>query len=315
MKQLRLSITFFLVVSTLFLWLEERSIGGATRANLASSDALLLVFSLPILVLFPFWGRQPVWLPLLLWVGGLILLKGVRIQQLALDVTALQMHIAELAVVGLLVFLAHRINRLLHEFEEVVQDIVLNEHDLPRHATNSATAREQIKREFLRARAGERPLSLFLVEPKQKDLAITFSRMLTEIQQAMVKRYTFLRISKVIHPKLRLTDLILQDQEKRIILLCPEVNARQAASLVQQIGGALQEQLDLGAVITAATFPEDSYTFDGLMAKAEQQLAATTPNHLNGGRDGEASQNGSSPKNIAHNCLQLAADVSVVSER
>jgi hypothetical protein len=93
------------------------------------------------------------------------------------------------------------------------------------------------------------------------------------------------------------------------------VNVRQSASLLHQVGGALQEQLELGAVITAATFPEDGYTFDGLMAKAEQQLAATPPIHLNGSSDGAANPNGANPKNIAHNRLPPATDVSVVSER
>jgi hypothetical protein len=283
MKHFRLSLALFLLISILFLHLGQWQLGVTAGLYRADNSALPVVLSLLLIVVLPFWGRHAVALPLVLWLGTLFLLRAPQLWPRPIDEAALQLHIAELSIVGVLVFLAHRVNVSLNEFAEAVQDLALNGNQLYRYYPDPDAASDEIRLEFTRAREGHRPLSLLLIETKPADLSVTFNRMMQEIQRAIVNRYTYLRMARVIRQQLRLSDLILhEEQHQRIILLCPEADTVQSTSLVQQINAALQEQLGLRTTWASATFPEDGFTFDGLMARAEGKLSPQAPASFNG---------------------------------
>lgn len=320
MKQLRIIVVLLFVITLLFSRIEYLSLVVEEPFMLTGSDRFFLIISLSLIVLFPFWGRLSLLWPLAIWLMPLLLLTLPHIWQLPLNVTAIQIHVAEAAVMALLVFLAHRLSQLLGEFEESVVDIALDAKALQSLPLDRDTANDQIRLEFTRAREGHRPLSLLIFEPNETDRQVTFSKMLEEIQQAIVHRYTFLRMAKVIRQRLRATDLILQEQlNKRIVLLCPEVTPDQSATLLQQINQALYQQLGMRAKWASATFPEEGFTYDGLMASAERKLnpstaipaASATSTHDNGHGHAKRISSGYVNSPSPHS----SADVGVLEER
>ncbi|MEZ4681125.1 MAG: hypothetical protein R2932_43620 [Caldilineaceae bacterium] len=276
MKQLRISVALLLVTSALFLYMEQQYLQAEAAPALTGSTALFLVLSLLLILLLPVWGRLSVLMPLTLWLGGLLVVKAFQIRQQPLTAVTLPIYVAELALSLLLVFLAHRVSKALHLFTEAIHDIVLDARGLHRFYSSPDAASEEIHLEFTRARAGERPLSLMVIEPNPVDRSMMVSKMIDEIQQTIVRRYTLLRMAKVIRQQLRLPDLLVQaDHEKRILVLCPEADNVQSAQLLHEINAALQQQLGLPTTWSYATFPEEGLTFDGLLATAEHKLSTT----------------------------------------
>lgn len=281
MKQLRRTATLFFVISLLFARIEFISLAtdSVTGAQLLlfGSDFVLLL-SLALILLIPAWGRRSLTWPLLVWLLLFLGLKlplvwGSQLNLIEVNLIEVQTLIAEFSIMTLLVFLAHRLSRLLCQFEEAVADMALDTEGLHRHYLSRDLADEQIRMEFTRAREGQRPLSLLIIEPTSADVPVILGKMLEEIRQTIVNRYTFLRMAQVIRQRLRLSDLIVQEGSiKRIVLLCPEADEIHSGTLLKQIDSTLQAQLGLRIKGTAATFPQDGFTFDGLVANAEHKL-------------------------------------------
>lgn len=274
MKHLRQSITLLLVISLLILYVESLSNNTNDRITIVnSSNFFLILSSLSALILLPFWGRFSTALPLSIWALFFLLIKFVESRQTSLTISTVQIYIAEFAVLALLIFLAHRVNQLLAQFESAATDLALDDHDLQNYYLTRDLANEHIRMEFTRAREGDRPLSLLLIEPDAQDRPLIFSKLLDEVQRHIVSRYSFLQIARVLHTGAPKSNLIVQEKNQRLIMLCPEADAEASNRLLQQMGTALQNQLDINVKRSSATFPEEGFTFDGLIASAEEKLS------------------------------------------
>lgn len=219
--------------------------------------AVLLVsglrsFSTPLLV-GVFVG---VYLPLRLLAGEEQLSTGVAVMM------------AELLSVAVSVLLARRVEQELGVLETAVERTMLER--MPVSAQAIEQTQGEIYREVRRARSFERPLTFLAIAPADigEEKA---DELIEELQRENLARYVTARIVSLMSEEMRDYDIV-STRDDYIMTVLPETGAEQVAEVVERLRTTCKERLGVELKIGASSFPDQEYTFDKLLKRAEAEM-------------------------------------------
>ena len=133
------------------------------------------------------------------------------------------------------------------------------------------SAWERINTELTRSRRFNRPLTVLLVEMKHMNGKLPL-RKIDSLQRDLLKRFAVSKAGQIISNLARQTDLIIRENNERFMIVCPETDLRHSTFLAERVCHAIQEAIDENVVWGAASFPEESFSFEELLEKAGQRL-------------------------------------------
>ncbi len=271
MKHLRLSFISLLLVLALFFNIERLDLGAEDLINIPSFIYVYVLGVVMALLFIPaLWSLS---LPAVVAIGFVVfalLRLFVFTGQPLFGGLYSYVTITELAFLGLSILLTYRVARQLYDFEEAVANITFS--DTYRRVPRLEDAQEQIQIELTRSRRYHSPLSVIIVGAKTETVQVRLHRTVQEVQRAMMTRYVYVSMARVISTVLRRTDLVIDQREKgRFIVLSPETNSEESEVVMERIQQAVGEQLGIEVTCSIATFPEDALTFEELLDRAAKR--------------------------------------------
>lgn len=215
----------------------------------------LIVLTLEIVI--PYFRRSSMLASTLFWVGLFLLLRMFVFFQPRLS-------LIELLIWVYLVVLIHSIARSIDSVDDAIR--IAAESGEPIQAINLTEAEGLIRAELTRSRHYNRPFSVIAVQCPQFPNEETLMKVASEIRGHLVKNHVKTRLAKTLSRELRAMDIVLDDRERgNLLLLCPEVDAKNAEIMVSHLRDALERNYGFKAVMASASFPDASPTFDGLL--------------------------------------------------
>lgn len=277
MKNLRLSVLALLVHLTIFFNIERLNLGSDNPVNIQSFTYVLGILAIVSVITIPQLWRSSVAVSIIGWLGVLVLYKLFTLAQRPLLGGAYTYILfTEVTLLGLGIWLAHRLAQELHDFEEAVANITFI--DTSRNVRQLADAMEEIQTEFTRSRRYKSPVSVVVVELEPGSIQAALHKTVQEVQKAMMSRYMLTSLARLICSVLRRTDMVIEQREQgRFIILSPETNTENSQVLIHRIQSVAAEHLGIAVNIGAASFPESALTFDELVHQAERQLTRYEP--------------------------------------
>jgi GGDEF domain-containing protein len=134
--------------------------------------------------------------------------------------------------------------------------------------------------EISRSRRNSRPFGVIVLEPEQESVAHLPDRLISEMNTAIKSRYLMNQLKHLVNSVLRGSDIILeQTGTGRLVIFCPETSTLQVPNLISRIKNLAAEHLRVSVSIGKACFPDESYTFEDLISKAESDMSAL-PNEI-----------------------------------
>jgi hypothetical protein len=247
----------------------------ANRQDIINLDSFLYVlisiFVISVIA-YPWFSRYSVYIPLALGLGAYLLCKTVFFGQHPLwGGMYTYISVTEMTFVGILISLAHHLARRLCEFEQSVENMMLQ--DFERRVQTLDGAAEEVKNYMLFSRRYKRPLSVVVVEPEPDTVRFAMNSIIKDLQRAMINRYVIAKIGSTIGSAIRRTDLlIVQPERNRYIILCPETDDEEIDVLTERIQAATDRRIGISIKYGKALFPHEGLTLDDLLGKAESNL-------------------------------------------
>ena len=213
-----------------------------------------------------------------IWIGGYLALRLTLDRSTPLFVGEfLFQTTTEIAVIMLAVLLSYETVHRLAVMEDLVEKVTFGaEH--PRVLRMSEAA-DAIKKEMLRSRRHEHPLSVMVVEPLSNALEANLQRAVQDVQRAITRRYVLGSLGRAISEETRRTDLVVRrDDAGQFVILCPETTLDGTMALTDRIRAGVTERLGIPVAFGIATFPDEALSFDELLRKAEHDLTNPVKN-------------------------------------
>ncbi len=272
MKHLARSVIALLIGLTGFFNIERLDFGQKDVINIDTFVYVLGILAVIAVIMIAALRNTPLPVSLALWLGLYLLCKlSFFNSRPLLGGVYTYLSITEVALVSILVWLAHNVGRGLHDFEEAVKNITLS--DVNRRVRKLDEAIEDIRMELVRSRRHQRPLTVMLVEAKPESIRAALHRTVQEVQRAMMTRYVVTSLARVIGNQLRRTDMVLDQRDRgRFVILSPDTNVASSSVVVGRIQAAAAEQLGVSIACGLASFPDDALTFEELVHRAEGNL-------------------------------------------
>jgi hypothetical protein len=242
---------------------------GSPIIDFASYFYLSVILAIPITLFFPAISRMSVYVPLFVWAGIYLVLLQIIDRSKSTTSGEYSIIVLEFVLLEVGVWFAFQLAMQLSHAESIMDALALSA--FPNGARDIELENQRIKIEFTRSRRYHRPVSLVIIEPKVDDQKIT-REMLKSVQYDLMNRFTSARIGQIIDDRIRQTDLMMRDHHGRFIILCPETELVSAKLLAERISQAVKERTDLQILWGAASFPEESLTFDDLLQTARERL-------------------------------------------
>jgi len=181
--------------------------------------------------------------------------------------------INEVAFLVLLLLLSHRLAKNLYHLKETIHNFSLK--NSSHRVKNMIEADDDIKKEFIRSRRKQYPLSVMALDITDNPQNVSLNLTTQEIINILARRYINNKVVHVLDRELRRTDFILvTNEENEIILLFPETNWEESHYIGSRISRHIEEALNLDVEYGIASFPEQELTFEQLVDKAKSELAA-----------------------------------------
>jgi hypothetical protein len=200
----------------------------------------------------------------LIWLGIYLLLQISIIPQLLLSPIVLLIWVY-------LVVLVHLTAQSLGSLDDAILFAAEAGQSTP--AISLAEAQGLIRAELTRSRHYNRPFSVIAVQFPNVIIEEVLDRLADEIRGRLVQNHVKIRLAKTLRDELRAMDIVLDDSERgNLILLCPEVDARNAEIMIDHLNRALEREYGVNAVMASASFPDASPTFDGLLDLVNEHL-------------------------------------------
>ncbi|NJN68368.1 MAG: hypothetical protein HC884_17475 [Chloroflexaceae bacterium] len=281
MTMMRWSIAALVIDLTIFYNIERLDFYTKNAVNLSSFVYALTAIATTSIIITPRTWRFSLQTLLLLWtsiyLGGRLLFLN---DHPLIGGGYLYITITEVVFFLLTVVLSHHVAYHLHDFEDAVENISFS--GIKRRVLSQDDASTVIKNELYRSRRYQHPLSLLVLEPDQASLQASLHRSVRQVQQAMMGRYVFLSVSRVVGNFLRRIDVAIEQAgQQRLVLLCPETTQDGAMVMVERLKQEIAEQLGVSVRCSIASFPDEALTFEELLREATIRLKAQ------GQQDGE----------------------------
>ena len=263
MKMIRVRIVI------LASWLFSLFVLGGLLSSLKMSNIaiwsifLILVFTLVI----PRISRDFAWPIILAPITALIVVKAAT--RGFLDNMVIFMTVVEVVAIVVTMLLARWVSQALDEFVSAVTFITLGKHDPRIESTFSGEG--LIYREVRRARNHQRHLALISIGIDEKSIEPTVDKLVQEIQRTMVKQYKLRRLSTMLCDELEDCAIIVQEHDHFLAVL-PDTQPEEMATVVERLRQKASSTDSVGIKIGVANMSHDSFTFDGLVAKATQDM-------------------------------------------
>jgi GGDEF domain-containing protein len=236
-----------------------------------SSAAIALVFLMATATLLM--PRKPVmlvWVIMLLPIFALFFIK-VWTGQLLADL-GVMLAVIETFMIVFTTILASWVSAGLSEVEASVAQVALGGPQEKTHEL-AQTGLGVIYREVRRARNHHRPLALISIGVEEKSIDMAVEKMVQEIQLSMVRQYKLQRLSALLCDQLEDCAIVARDAD-RFLAVLPETAPDELPFVMERLRQKAFSQISLELKIGAATLPEDSYTFEGLLDKATLEMEA-----------------------------------------
>lgn len=179
--------------------------------------------------------------------------------------------VAEIIVLTAMIVLSHQLARRLAKIGEILGNVVLGDGE-PEQSYAQETALD-IRRELRRSRHYNRPLGMIILDydlPQSQEL---YDKVTFQVQASLVDRYVRAQLVTLLERELRLMDLVVdKHDEKRIVIMCPELDIEEVDSLVRHLQATIKEQLNVNVQGAGATFPGEGVTYDSLVLSASTKL-------------------------------------------
>ena len=272
MRHLTRSVIALLIGLAVFFNIERMDFGQKDVINIQTFVYVLGILAVSAVIMTPALWNTPLPVSLALWLGLYLLCRlSFFDSRPLLGGVYTYLSITEVALLSILVGLAHNVGRGLHDFEEAVKNITLS--DVNRRVRNMDEAIEDIRMELVRSRRHQRPLTVMVIEAKPESIRAVLHRTVQEVQRAMMTRYVVTSLARVIGNQLRRTDMVLDQRDRgRFVILSPDTNVASSSVVVGRIQAAAAEQLGVSIACGLASFPDDALTFEELVRRAEGNL-------------------------------------------
>ncbi|MBF8283403.1 MAG: putative diguanylate cyclase [Anaerolineales bacterium] len=181
MKHLARSIITLLIGLAVFFNIERMDFGQQNVIDIQTFVYVLGILAVLAVIMIPAMWNTPLPVSLALWLGLYLLCRlSFFSSRPLLGGVHTYLSITEVALLSILVGLAHNVGRGLH-------DITLS--DVNRRVRNMDEAIEDIRMELVRSRRHQRPLTVMVIEAKPESIRAVLHRTVQEVQRAMMTRY------------------------------------------------------------------------------------------------------------------------------
>jgi hypothetical protein len=233
-----------------------------------SSLAMIFVMAMVIFNLaFPRISAVQRWI---VTIAVIILLLGIKVMRGELyGDTNFSLTILEILAIGITTFLVRWVCLPLVDFEKVVNQISLEQPERPTELKLSG--HEIIYREVRRARNHQRPLALISVGINEKSIVIDGQQKLQEIQFFMLKQLKLRGLSKILCSELEDCAIIVKENDHFLAVL-PETTPGETQVIMERLRQKASVELGVEIKLGMASLGTDSYTFEGLVDKANREM-------------------------------------------
>jgi hypothetical protein len=265
MKLMRLKITI-LTSWLVLIFIINRLIEPMAISNAAIAFLFVIVFTMPLIPRMPAWLK---WVITILPIASLLVTK-IDTGMLS-GVLGFYMALIDIAVVTFTVILTNWINASLHEFESSVAQVTLGENQ--KKVEKETTGMGILYREVRCARNHQRPLALISIGIEEQSIDVAVKKMVEEIQLTLVKEYKLQQLSKILSEQLEDCAIVVKEAD-RFLAVLPETDPDELPIVLDRLRQNAISRVHIELKIGAATLPNDSYTFEGLLDKATQSMAS-----------------------------------------
>jgi hypothetical protein len=179
--------------------------------------------------------------------------------------------ITEMAFLLFIILLAYRITLHLQDFEEAVINISFS--GIKERILGQENGWNAMQTEINRGRRYQRPVSVVAIEPEPSSVEAALHRSVREVQQAMMSRYVFMGLARIVSQQMRRMDLAVEQEGKnRLLIVCPETDQQSVEGLMQRIKQIAHQQLGLSIGYGIASFPDAALTAEQLVKQAEHNI-------------------------------------------
>lgn len=229
-----------------------------------SSPAIALIFvSVMATLAMPRKPVMPLWAIVVLPIVALFVIKLLT-GKLSGDLGS-SLAIIEAVMLILTTVLARWVNLGLGEYENSMAQNILGQSE---KATDvNLSGQGSVYREVRRARNHQRPLALVSIGVEEKSLEPVVEKMVREIQLSMLKQYKLQGLSKMLCDELEDCAVIVRDTD-RFLAVLPETKPEELPFVLERLRRKASAQIGISLKIGAATLPDDSFTFEGLVERA-----------------------------------------------
>ena len=268
MKELRNSVLLLLAYIIGLLGIAQIQYLETNYINF--EEAFFIMFAVVAMtgVLLPSFFRPSIYLNLLIW--GIIYVFIWLFHWRFLDespttlVLGLQFILIELAA-----GLSHFVGLHLDEVEFLLDGLSTSTY--PNRMLNLNDARERINTEIMRSSRFNHPLTVLVVQMKTVSEKETWST-LKNLQRDLLKRFAVAKAGQIIGNLARQTDLIVQENNERFVVVCPETDKERSAILAERICKVVENELEGDMAWGCASFPEESFSFEELLELALKRI-------------------------------------------
>jgi hypothetical protein len=263
MKKIRFRV-IILILWFFSLYMFDRLLDPFALSNLAM---ILMIAAAIFTILLPRLSGVPRWVvifvPIFL-LFGIKFMRGELYGDMNLFLTFL-----EVLAITTTTLLVRWVSLPLMEFEKVITQITLGQ---PERATEPIlSGHETIYREVRRARNHQRPLALISVGIDEKSIVVYGEENAQEIQFFMIKQLKLRGLSRILCGELEDCAIIVKENNHFLAVL-PETLPEETLVVMERLRHKASVELGVEIKLGMATLPKDSYTFEGLVDKANQEM-------------------------------------------
>lgn len=265
--------SFIVLITYLAIVYNLEKLGQLAGITFSFYPFLYIIITLAVIVSFALTAMKiPLFMLTIGW-SGVYLLGRLALYSTDSPFTGIHIYqaVTEVAILAGALALADHAAKELNKLEEL--GLMITVPNSVNQIRNFNNAIEDIKKEFIRSRRYNHPLSLMVIEPSKYTLKEDLDRIIRENQKRMTRRYLSNRLAEIIIHQARRTDMVLsQNGNERFVILCPENNADGTSILAQRIQADVQNHLGVSIQYGIAAFPVDALTLEDLVRSAETKM-------------------------------------------
>ena len=224
-----------------------------------------------VLVIFilttPHMKRVHLWW--MLTVPALVYFAIKTLMELPILGSALPITIIETCAIIFTTLLLLWVRNAIHEFERAVADFTIGKRE---GVIETAIEGQSILyREVGRGRNHQRPLVLMAVAVDEKSIKGAMDKIVREAQQSVIRQFTIASVSKTLCEKLEDCDIVVQTNNHFLVVL-PETKPDDLPGMIDRLRKQVADQVGVEIIIGTASFPQDGFTLEGLLDKANLEM-------------------------------------------